>query len=198
MAPIHDTDVAEERWNQATWNQYELWEKVEHRARRKKRLWIAGTIGVFLLLSAVPILRDRWPKWASLGAARRLAREVNLMKREASVAHAAFRIRFNGALEFQIEKSASCSEGGAVVRKGSLREGDRGYALIAPAAGEELGVPGLIESFCYDYLSGSEPVLKGRPLVGFGIIPVNDLAEKRTDRVSMLLLGGPSAEPSFD
>ena len=50
MVPIHDTDVAEERWSQAEWENYELWEKVELKLKRKKQLWILATFLVFLAL----------------------------------------------------------------------------------------------------------------------------------------------------
>ena len=62
------------------------------------------------------------------------------------------------------------------------------------------GVAGLGSSFCYDYLAGSEAVLGGKRLAGFAIAPVKDLALEpvRKDRVSVLLLAGPSAEISFE
>lgn len=50
MVPIYDSDVAEERWSKAEWRNYELWEKLEQRQIRKKRLWIMATILVFLMI----------------------------------------------------------------------------------------------------------------------------------------------------
>lgn len=203
MAPIYDTDIAQSRWDKANWENYELWEKVAHRHRRNRRMWIIATAVVFVLLSSVPIILDRWDKWSTLAASRRLAEEINRLKRDAGLDHAAYRLRFagDGKLEYTIEKAKSCSDpGAAVVRSGSLygAQGLSKYVLVMPEAGSSVGIPGLLRDFCYDYLSGSDTVLKGDAVAGFGIIPVKDLAENRQDRLSILLLDGPSAVPMFD
>lgn len=203
MAPIYDTDIAQQRWDKADWENYELWEKVAHRHRRHRRLWIAATAAVFVALSSVPIIMDRWAKWSTLAASRRLAEEINRIKRDAGVDHAAYRLRFaaNGSLAYTIEKSGSCSDPNTtVVREGRLYygQGFSDYALMTPAMGAEAGIPGLIQDVCYDYLAGSDTVLRGESMVGFGIIPVKDLAEKRQDRLSILLVNGISAETTFD
>ncbi len=204
MAPIHESDIAENRWSQAEWKHYELWEKVEQRLNRRKWLWISGTILLFLALSAVPVIRDRSPKWTSQAAARRLAREVSMMKRDAAIQHAAFRLRFGDPtkdLSFVVEKGTSCSGSDWVaVRSGKLTHGraSSSYALVQPELGAELGVPGLASAFCYDSLSGSEALLRGVPVVGFAVAPAQDLMDKRSDRMSVVLLSGPSAEPNFE
>lgn len=203
MAPIYDTDIAQSRWDKANWENYELWEKVASRHRRHRRMWIVATALVFVLLSSVPIVLDRWDKWSTLAATRRLAEEINRIKRDAGLDHAAYRLRFapDGKLEYQVEKSRSCSDTtSTVVRSGSLFRGDKlsRYALVTPGLGAAVGIPGLIQDFCYDYLSGGDTVLKGDVVAGFGIIPVKDLAENRQDRLSILLLNGPSAVPMFD
>jgi hypothetical protein len=72
------------------------------------------------------------------------------------------------------------------------------YMWLIPTRGTELGVSGLVGEFCYDYLAGSGAVLKGQDIIAFGIIPAKDLTEKHLDRLSVLLLSGPSAEISFD
>lgn len=198
MVPIHDTDIAEERWSQGEWQHYELWEKVEVRLRRRKWIWILSAAMVFVLLSAVPILMERWPKWVGLAAVRRLAQEVNRIKRDAGVEHAAFRIRFDGdgSLRYSVEKAFGCQDPGvSVVRTGSLVAESRlsDYRLMR-------GGSGLVDSFCYDYLAGSEAVLRGESVVGFGVMPAKDLTapEGRVDRASVILLSGPSAEISFE
>jgi hypothetical protein len=203
MVPIHDTDVAEERWSKAEWENYELWEKVELRLKRHKRLWILATGLLFVTLSAVPIMLERWPKWTTRSMAVLLGREVNRIKREAINDRSAYRIRFNqdAGLSYSIEKVPNCSETtGQVTRTGSLqpKDSENAYAWFDPAVAKEMGIPGLVKEFCYDYLAGSGSVLKGESVVGFGIIPVKDLAEKKLDRMSLLLLSGPSAEISFD
>jgi hypothetical protein len=72
------------------------------------------------------------------------------------------------------------------------------YALLSPEQGKSLGIPGLVESICFDSLSGSEQSSKDESVSGFGIISVKDLAEKRADRVSILIFKGPSAELYFE
>lgn len=202
MVPIYDSDVAEERWSRSEWGHYELWEKVEQRARRHNRLWIACTVVVFLALSSVPILMDRSSKWATLSSVRRLGQEINHMKREAAIEHAAYRIRFagNGSLEYRIERVESCSDpesSGTLLGKHVLIPGS-GYVLLSPDHGESLGIPGLLEEFCYDPLRGSMANREGDTVSGFGVIPAADLGSGRLDRMSLLVLGGPSAEVSFE
>ena len=197
MAPVHDTDLAEKRWNEAEWGHYELWEKIELRFRRRKQLWISGTVVLFLLISAVPIVRDRMPKWTTLAQSRRLGEEVNQIKLEASRARSPYRIRFESGVEFKVEKLMKCSDlGGVLVRSGNLGLGDS--VVLTGAQGADLSIPGLTHQFCFDPLSGSEAASSVAPLLGFGLISSHDLAEKRTDRLSILLLSGASAEAAFE
>jgi hypothetical protein len=61
----------------------------------------------------------------------------------------------------------------------------------------------LAESFCYDFLAGSDATLRNEPVMGFAVGPVTDLtresaADRRLDRVAVVLLTGPSAEVSFE
>jgi hypothetical protein len=204
MVPIHDTDVAEERWSKAEWENYELWEKVELRLKRQKRFWILSTVAVFLALSAVPIVIERWPKWTTRSMIVQLAREINQLKRDAIVGRSAYRLKFvnEGNLNFVVEKIANCSFSGTgeVVRSGSLVKGHltETYGWLPPSKGTELGIPGLVSEFCYDYLLGSGVALNSQGVVGFGVILVKDLTENRLDRLSVLLLSGSSAEISFD
>lgn len=203
MVPIHDTDVAQERWSKAEWENYELWEKVELRLKRHRRLWILATFFLFLTLSAVPIVFERWPKWMTRSAARSLAQEINRIKREASLDRAAYRLKFirEGELSYVVERLPNCfAEKGEVIRTDSLppQGWQKPFSWVSTARGLELGVPGLVNEFCYDYLAGSGSVLKGESIVGFGIIPAKDLTEGRLDRLSILLLSGPSAEETFD
>jgi hypothetical protein len=203
MVPIHDTDVAHERWSKAEWENYELWEKVEVRLRRHKRIWILASFLVFISLSAVPIAIDRWPKWTTRFVARHLAQEINRIKREAIKSKAAYRIRFTGdsRLNYVVEQLTECaSPQGEIKRAASLVNDSLGdlYSWIAPLVGKDLGIPGVVGEFCYDYLAGSYAAQKGEAVIGFGIIPAKDLGEKRLDRLSLLLLSGPSGEMSFD
>jgi hypothetical protein len=204
MAPIYDTDQAEDRWLKAKWDQYELWNKVELRLRRQKRLWIISTFIVFIMICSIPVFMQKWPKWVGMFAARELALLVNQIKKDAGLKHLAFEISFdfNQTLKFQIHKKNTCDEvgPGQLVQSGYVLDelllGS--YVLIGAETGEKLGIPGLKTKFCYDPMSGSTVTSKTDDVIGFGIIPAKDLTDNRSDRVSILLLTGPNAELSFE
>ncbi len=200
MVPIHDTDVAEERWSKAEWERFELWEKVEVRLRRRKLLWILGTVVLFMSLSSIPIVWDRKPKWRTLSVARQLAQEINHLKGEASLAHQAYRIRFvaGGDFDYRVERAASCKPGEAstIVREGIIATPAEGVRLLDAEQGSKLDIPGLVTELCYDPLSDS-PESEGA-LRAFGVIPANDLTDHRADRVSIVLLKSEIAEASFE
>jgi len=202
MAPIHETDIAAERWSKAEWSHYELWEKLELKLRRRKLVWISATVAVFLALSSVPIILDRASKWTATSISRRLAQVINGMKSEASLRHRALRIRFvdAGDLGYRIESLASCSDAqGELVHTGTLEPRGRpgSFSLLPPEQAGALGIPGIVDSFCYDPYAGGG-ALGGSTLVGFGILSAKDLTDRRSDRLSVLLIQGPSAELSFD
>jgi hypothetical protein len=208
MVPIHDTDLAQERWSQTEWRHYELWEQVEVKLRHRKMMWIGATVLVFLVLSSIPILMDRWSKWVTLGANRKLAQQISQMKASVGMSreneHAAFRLRFSPdhRLTYTIERLNSCANpfSGVVVSSGDLVRGSYmdQYVLLTPQQGQDLSIPGLVESICIDSLTGAEETPKEDSIAAFGVISVKDLADKRTDRVSTLIFKGPSAELSFE
>jgi len=202
MAPFYDTDVAKERWGKDEWRNFELWEKVELRARKKRRLWILGTCIVFLLLSSIPILMDRWSKWETLSAIRSLAEEVNRIKSDAAIQHTAFRLAFKNkdSLDYLVKRVASCKRGGGVtVRKGTLhKEGRRNkLQLISEADGKALALPGLVLEFCFDSLTGFVTPHVGQDQA-FGLIPVKDLTDRNLDHLSLLILRGNTANILFN
>lgn len=203
MVPIYESDVAEERWKESEWGQYELWEKVEHRLHRAKRAWVIATAIVFVILSAVPVVMDQMPKWRSLYAIQSLAREINQIKREAGMSRSAVRIRFLDPvkLDFVVESAANCLESSfaqsKMIRPGAL-PGGGDLELLDRARGEERGIPGLVTSFCYDPYLGEQIASQSGEAVGFAIIPAKDLAERRFDRVALLVLSGTFGEISFE
>jgi hypothetical protein len=200
MAPIHDTDIAEKRWDEGEWQYYELWEKIEHRLRRRRWLWVAATVVVFLLISSVPILTAHWSKWEGLALNRRLAQEIGELKLEAARSRQALKLVFpeSGELNYTIESAPSCtSTSWKSLRTGTLTSSEQQaakYRLVSPSRGEQLGIPGLALSFCYDSLVGAQV----GNLHAFAITSVNDLAVGYADRASVLILEGPSAEMSFE
>jgi hypothetical protein len=208
MVPIHDSDVAEERFAQAEWQHYELWEKIEVRLRRRRNLWIAATILVFLALSSIPILTDHWPKWTALRASRALGDQINEIKRMSSTENRSFRIDFSAdhSLSYTVTLVPNCdlpavmANPARIVKRGNLLPPGESadYALVSPEQGRGLGLPGLVESMCYDPLIGSKATPQAESIAGFGIIPVKDLTDGRQDRLSLLIFKGPSAEIYFE
>jgi len=206
MVPIHDTDLAEERWSKAEWENYELWERIELRLKRQKRLLIVATVILFLVLSSIPIIINQWPKWTTRSLSRQLAQLINQVKRESISSRAALRLRFleEGKLDYVIEKLTSCSENSAAsgekIAESTLGDPSKNgiYTWVSAKVGMELQVPGLVSEFCYDSLSGNGAILQGKEVIGFGLIPVKDLTEKKLSHLSLLLLTGSSAEISFE
>lgn len=203
MCPIHDTDSPEERWSKAEWEHYELHEKLEARARRRRR-WVIASCGVlFLILSAIPVVLDRAPQWLALRAARELGENFSRLKREAGVRKRALRVTIEPTkvLALRVEQAESCksdrfepdSEFGLL--EGQVRREDLGW--IEPKKGRESGIPGLLSSICFDPYLGSQATPESSSVAGFGIAPVKELTET-PERYSVVVLTGPSAEISFE
>src|SRR5690606_25386144 len=111
MVPFHDSDVAENRWKEGEWRQFELWEKIELRFRRKRFWTVIGVCLLFVALLSIPIIQDRIPKWKALGAMRELAVRINQMKVEASSSRKPLRIRLENTEKgpiFIIDRLTSC------------------------------------------------------------------------------------------
>jgi hypothetical protein len=201
MCPIHETDQAEERWSQAEWEHYELWEKIEARARKIRRIWISGALLAFLVLSAVPVVMDRGVQWKALKASREFGQKLNGLKREAGERQQAFRVRVHPtrALALGLEWGPHCASPlftpaqDLVLLESDPARGRLGW--VRAERGKELGIPGLLDEFCYDPLNGSLQTPGDLDLAGFMIGPVSELAP---ERVASVLLRGPSAEISFE
>jgi hypothetical protein len=207
VVPIHPTDLAENRWKSAEWEHYELWEKLEKRVQRKRRIWIAATLVVFLAISAIPVVKDRWLKWSALKVARLLSQQINQMKRDAMVARTPHRLILVDDLGVRIEPVADCagiaslSANSAAVPTVSVRQVDFGFSelkWLEPADGERWGVPGLVREYCFDPLKGGGSAAKGLPVIGLGVAPKADLTEGRSDRMAVIFVSGPSAEVAYE
>lgn len=219
MVPIHPTDLAENRWKSAEWEHYELWEKLEKRVQRKRRIWIAATVVVFLAISAIPVVKDRWLKWSALKVARLLSQQINQMKRDAMVARTPHRLILVDDLGVRIEPVAECeghaphvshtlasfsaatSANSAAVPTVSVRQVDFGFSelkWLEPADGERWGVPGLVREYCFDPLKGGGSAAKGLPVIGLGVAPKADLNEGRSDRMAVIFVSGASAEVAYE
>ena len=197
MDSNRDSDLAKDRWIEEEWRNFELWEKLEQKQRRRTRAWIFGTVVLFVLLSAVPVLIVRGPQWRGAYLSKDLALLLSSLKRDAALDHAAYRVRFlgDGSLDYVVEKIVDCHSSKAkVVRSGSLSSKPwvEEYRLLSPNEGKDLNIPGLVETFCYDSVDGAVD-----SVTGFGLMPVKDLTDGRTDRISVLLVRGVNADLKF-
>jgi len=207
MAPIYDTDVAKERWQKDEWRNYELWEKLELQAKKRKQLWILGAVILFLMLSGVPAIMDRLPKWRTLKIANEVAARINEVKTQAVFTHHTHRVRFGtpSGLDFLVEEVASCRPDAKVIKTvatGTLASSGspEDYTVLSNAQAQELNIPGVIGEFCYDPVlgySGLGPSGVGAQSV-IALAYVNDLTEPvRMNRMTLLTLEGESAEVAF-
>ncbi len=190
MVPFHDTDVEGERWSQAEWVNYELWEKVEIRKKRRKRLLLLAAAFIWFCLSAVPILTERWPRWIARSLIRHCAQQVNQVKLEAVIRKAPVRIRFQG-LAYTMEVVHSCQDAqGVEIRSGTLSHHRESQFRVLQA---EDGLLPIVSAFCYDPLLGSNSTDDG-----IAIALMADIEQHATQRTALLLLHGASAELNFD
>jgi hypothetical protein len=202
MVPIYETDLSRERTRPSEWDDYEFWEKVEAREKKKQRLYVLLTLMVSLVLLSLPIWKESLPRWHALRAANEVSQLLAQMRLRATVERAPFVLKFDpaGALRYRITKVDAC---------GAARTpGEYPSSLKMPATsdvrrlttleGDHLGVPGLIGEVCYDPTRGFVFDEGTQSVAGFAVGSANDLATGRVDRVSVVLLHSGSAEISFN
>lgn len=203
MVPIHESDVAENRWKEADWRQFELWERIETRLKRKKTWTVLVVILVFITILSVPIFQDRLPKWKALSAMRALAVKANRMKVDAASLGVPLQLRLEDSEKgplFVIEKVDSCALGAnAQVRSGgqvfSDEEVGKAYRVLGPENATGLGLERVSRSLCYDPAPSGMSDPSTRAL---GILTAKDLTESRLDRIAFLNFSGLFAEIDFD
>lgn len=205
MAFVFNQYLSQHRWEDSEWGHYELWEKEEARFKKRRKIWIFCFLSLFLVLSSIPVILNRYPKWISRRIARELAQKISALKRDASIQRTALRIRFDQerSLHYVIERLKNCHDLTVmeVIDQGFLGSlaMQKDYAWLSPAQGLSVSVPGLIQEFCYDSLNGSSSLSKNPDILwAFGIIPVKDLSYNRIDRMALLLFLGTFGEMSFD
>ncbi len=203
MVPIHESDVAENRWKDDEWRQFELWERIEFRLRRKKVWIILGVFLVFVAILAAPVIEDRLPKWRAINAMRILAVRANQMKVDAAALGVPLRLRIEDSLDgpqYVIERVDQCDSnsksariwgGGPVFAN---RERGTDFVVFEPRDATTLGLERVTTTVCYDPL-GAETADRVQAL---GILTAKDLTEKRLDRVAFLNFSGLFAEIDFD
>lgn len=213
MVPIHDTDVAEKRWSDAEWRQFELWEKTELQLKKRRRRWVALTLVVFLILASVPTVMERWPKWAGLHAVRKISDEINRLKRDAILDSKAYRLVLSSepGLGFEVDRADSCAADesawtrvrtGAFMTSGLGRVVSRQLRVLDAEAGRSLGVDRLVTRVCLDAArAGLEPGVHkdiSNRSQGIAVMREVDRLDSRMDRVSVVLLTGSSLEVDFE
>ncbi len=202
MAPEYRTDVARERWEQEEWRHYELWEKVEA-VRHRFRIWLVTVVvAIALILSAIPVLMDRGPRWRGSILARQIAEEVSHLKVRAALEQKSYRFSLMAGdnLGYRVEEVSTCSSSERVsdeVHWFGSPYLSKEYTYLDGSAQIELGIPAITQTICVDYLEGIQ--LQEQALVAaFGIVPVKDLAEKRIDRVSLVTIQKETGLIRFD
>ena len=204
MVPIHESDVAENRWKESEWNAYELWEAVEIRERRRK-FWIVGLSCILaLVILALPIYQEKMPKWSGLRVARILADHLLDIRRDSSNNQRRFLVKIlqdpAGRIQGNVYNSATeaeCTESAQIAAQPIfsfplVADEQNEIALITRSMSQQIGLEGVGESICFDPFRDTEGVR-----MTFAFIPVKDLTEVREDRISTVTVLD-AASFSFD
>ncbi len=212
MVPIHESDVAENRWKDDEWRQFELWERIELRLRRKNSWIILAVSTVFVAILAAPIIGDRLPKWRALQAMRALAVRANQMKVDAAALGVPLRLRIEDSADgpqYVIERVDQCDSthgfsNGIVEAKSARiwgggpvfenREYGKEFVVFDPRAAATLGLERVTTAVCYDPVGGEAADI----VQALGILTAKDLTLKRLDRIAFLNFSGLFAEIDFD
>lgn len=204
MVPIHESDVAENRWKESEWNAYELWEAVEIRERHR-RLWLVAFCAVIaLVILALPIYQEQLPKWRGLRFARILSDRLLDIRKDAAHAQKRFFVKigqdsegrihgdvFDAATEQDCVQQAQ-SNSAPIFSFPVIDEGQKEISLVTFSDSERLGLRGVVESVCFDPFRESDGESKT-----FAFIPVKDLTDYRQDRISTVTVLD-AASFSFD
>ncbi|MCC7442192.1 MAG: hypothetical protein IT285_11190 [Bdellovibrionales bacterium] len=198
MAPIYDTDLAESRWADAEWKDFELWENLERKARLRQIVWVALTGVLALLLSAVPVVMDHLPRWKGLAMSRRLSAGVLEVRSLVAWTGNAHRLRWQqvkGKNIAHIEQVGSCGsevQAAKLIRRIPLgRGGKGGHEVLSAEQARVASLQRVSGSYCLDPL-GQGDLGATRYLV---TLPVNDLASGRIDRAAMIEIAGGDLGP---
>lgn len=188
MVPIHDTDVAEERWSQSSWRNFELWEKLEVRLRRQRGWMVVLAVVLFLIASAIPVIQDQWSAWRSTHQARHLAEWVLTLRTQASLRRQALRV-WQQTDGLHAEFRSGCDSGASV------------FETRAPWSPNASGIqlftwPESASEWCLNpvgFAPGADV-----PSVGFSIGPSEDVEAGRVDRLAWVWIEKETVRISSD
>lgn len=189
MAPVFDTDVDQDQL------EIEFWEKVKTRVAYRKRLWIILTGVLFVILSTVPVWMDRAPKWRGQDVLRKVAESLQTELTASAVDKGIRRFRWEPEGVLSVARVSRCDDANVLVESRIAFELE-GLQVLDQQTAEGLGIPGVMDEFCYDPVRGPN-YQRDRPWA-FGVIPVKDVAEARLDRISLLFLQGDTVQIEFD
>jgi hypothetical protein len=180
------------------WRDFELYEQVRIRQNRNRFLIFGSALLLFLSLCAVPVVKERLPKWHSLRAAREISIELERMKTLSIQEKRPVRLKFQEDGRYRIEILERCSDG-AVLRElepgvWTSRAAELTILNRADAAKHSLGLA--TDEVCFDPVFGLEVNEATRAVVV--VAPVNDLTAGRLDRASYVILEGESAKISIN
>lgn len=201
MVPLFDTDLADERYKLKSWENFELFEKSEVRRRRARNFKLGFALMAFLIVSSIPVIIERFPKWQTYRASRHLAMLFSGIKSEVAHSGKSLKVQFTDRtlLKFSVFQVEDCKqENGTLLREGSLLDSKKiaGLVLLDDLDAHDLEIPRLKTEFCFDPIDGTGAV--DDEVFGYAFIDVKDLADRRIDRVSTLLVVGQSAEISLE
>jgi hypothetical protein len=180
------------------WRDFELYEQVRIRQNRNRFLILGSALIVFLSLCAVPVVKERLPKWQSLRAAREISTELERMKTLSIQEKRPVRLKFMEGGRYRLEVLEKCS-GGAVLKEldsavWTSNASELAILSRAEAARYSLGLA--TDEVCFDPVFGLEVSQSVRTVVI--VVPVNDLTAGRLDRASYVILDGESAKISIN
>jgi hypothetical protein len=206
MVPIYETDLTRERNRPSDWDHYELWEAVELRERKRRLMWILGTLLVSLSLTAIPVISESRSHWVANKLARELAQQVNVVKHRAILSRSPQRIVFDpsGKLRFRMESVTQCESSPATTAQDEyplqLKSADNpeSFRLVLPDQAQSFGLARVIQEFCFDPIHPDSRLSDEQKPLGFALGSVKDLSENHIDSLSVVLIRGPSAEISFN
>lgn len=201
--------------NVEDWGDYELWEKIEIRMRKRKRWIVAAAVLLFLILSAVPVVMDRQPRWQAYRVARGLTQILSGVKTRAAADAVAYRVTVAPDLSLVVEKataeSVRCTQTGAGLWSAVDMSADGqmaqwlaqaqgfGIALLPMDIAQAQGLDRATNQFCYEPIAvDAAPATGGARADGIGLLPRADLETERFDRLVVLGWHDASAQFSLD
>lgn len=206
MAPIYDTDLEEDRFEKEEWKNFELWEKINLRLKKQRRLVVISAIILFFLLSSISVIIDRAPYWKTVSLAAEFSKELIALKRQAVLEHKAIRIRFlpeSQEGEYVIERLVHCqSESAEIVRSGFLQLQYLGSMVkkLSQKDAEHLQIGRVSDQFCYAPLDGAfyGQLESNKAVFAFVFVKDLTLEKPRSDRITVLTVENLTADISFN